>query len=226
MGRVVRFAIATGRAERDFTTDLRGALAPVVGSNHPAITDPARVGQLLRSIEGYKGQPTTEYALKLFPYLFPRTIELRKARWPQFRLEGKEPLWKIPAEVMKMKDPHLVPLSKQVVALLEQLKGITGPDGLLFPSTKSAERPISENTINSALHGLGYKNEHSGHGFRTMASTLLNESGKWSADAIERQLAHDERDDVRAVYNHAQHLPERRRMMQWWADYLEKLKSK
>jgi integrase len=223
-GQVFRYAIATGRADRDITADLRGALAPVVVTNHAAITDPVRIGELLRAIDGYRGQPATECALRLLPLVFTRTGELRLARWEEFDLDGKEPIWRIPAERMKSREPHLVPLSKQAVALLEALKPITGPEGLVFPSIRSAARPISENTINAALRRLGYSGEEmTGHGFRSMASTCLNEQG-FPPDVIELQLAHAERDEVRGAYNRAQRMAERRKMMQAWSNYLDGLK--
>lgn len=222
---VFRYAIATRRAERDPTADLRGALAPVVTKNRAAITDPVRIGELLRALDGYRGQPGTEIALKLIPYLFVRPGELRYAKWEEFQLEGKEPVWRIPAERTKMREEHLVPLSKQAVALLEELHPITGPKAYLFPSLRTASRPISENTINAALRRLGYsKDEMTGHGFRAMASTSLNELG-FPPDVIELQLAHAERNKVRAAYNRAQRLTERRKMMSAWSDYLDKLRA-
>jgi integrase len=167
-GQVFRYAVATGRADRDPTTDLRGALVPVVVRNHPAITEPKRIGQLLRAIDGYDGQPVTQFALKLAPLVFVRVGELRKAQWHEFDLEAAE--WRIPAERMKMREPHLVPLARQAVELLRELQPITGPDGLLFPSLRSAVRPMSESTIGAALRRLGYsKDEMTSHGFRAMA---------------------------------------------------------
>jgi integrase len=220
---VVRYAIATGRAERDITHDLRGALAPVVTKSHASITDPARVGELMRAIDGYVGQPATAAALKLAPLLFVRPGELRAADWSEFNLANAE--WRIPANRMKMGEQHLVPLSRQAVAVLRELEPLTGPTGLVFPSLRSPLRPISNNTINAALRRLGYAgDEQTGHGFRSMASTLLNEQG-FPPDVIELQLAHAERNTVRATYNKAQRLAERRKMMQAWADYLDGLKA-
>lgn len=194
-GQIFRYAIATGRAERDVCADLRGALAPVVVRNHPAITDPARIGELLRAIHGYRGQPATECALKLAPLVFVRPSELRKAEWSEFDLERAE--WRIPAKRMKMREQHIVPLARQAVELLRELHLITGAGTLVFPSAVHAGRPISENTINASLRRLGFPgDEMTGHGFRAMASTSLNELG-WSPDVIELQLAHAKRDEVR-----------------------------
>lgn len=223
-GQIFRFAIATGRAERDPTADLRGALAPIVTSNHAAITDPKAVGELLRAIHGYGGQRATECAMKLAPLVFVRPGELRAARWEEFDLEAKEPEWRIPAARMKMRELHIVPLSKQAVAILRELQPITGPSGYCFPSLRDSNRPMSENAITAALRRMGYTgNQMTWHGFRTIASTLLNEQG-WNPDLIELQLAHVERNAVRDAYNRAQRLPERRKMMQAWSDYLDVLR--
>jgi integrase len=222
-GAVFRYAVATGRAERDPTGDLRGALAPVVVRNHPAITDPAKIGELLRAIAGYRGQPSTEYALKLLPLVFVRPGELRGAEWTEFDLDGAE--WRIPAARMKMREQHIVPLSSQVVDLLRELHLLTGNGKYLFPSLRTAERPISNNTVNAALRRLGFNgDEMVAHGFRSMASTCLNEQG-WHPDLIELQLAHAERNEVRAAYNRAQRLIERQKMMQAWANYLDGLRT-
>jgi integrase len=221
--RVLRFAVATGRAERDVSADLRGALAPAVSRNLAAITEPARIGELLRAIDGYSGYPVTETALKLAAYVFVRPGELRQAQWSEFDLDASE--WRIPAERMKAREPHLVPLSTQAVALLRGLFPTTGSGQHVFPSLRSASRPISDNTVNAALRRLGYsKDEMTGHGFRSMASTCLNEQG-WHPDLIELQLAHAERNKVRAAYNRAQRLAERRKMMQAWADWLDGLRA-
>ncbi len=222
-GKVFRYAIATGRAERDPAADLRGALPPVKEKHHAAITEPKAVGELLRAIDGYRGSFVTQCALRLAPLLFVRPGELRKAEWAEIALMSAE--WRIPAERMKMKTPHIVPLSRQALAVLHELRPLTGNGRYVFPGLRTPTRPMSENTVNAALRRLGYaKDEMTGHGFRSMASTLLNEQG-WHRDAIERQLAHGERDAVRAAYNYAEHLPERRRMMQAWADYLDGLKN-
>jgi integrase len=224
MGQVLRYAIATGRAERDVTADLRGALAPVVSRSHSAITDPAEIGALLRAIDGFDGQPATAAALKLAPLLFVRPGELRGAQWSEFDLEAAE--WRIPAERMKMGERHLVPLAKQALKLLKELHGLTGRGPYVFPSLRTRERPMSENTVNAALRRLGYAgDEMTGHGFRAMASTCLNEQG-FAPDVIELQLAHAERNKVRAAYNRAERLPERRKMMQSWADYLDGLRKR
>lgn len=225
-GQVFRYAIATGRATRDPSSDLRGALAPVVTKHRAAITDPGKIGEFLRALDGYVGQPGTLTALKLAPLLFVRPGELRFSVWEEFTLTGKEPVWRIPGKRMKMGgDDHLVPLSTQVLQLLEELHPITGPRGFLFPSLRTGARPISENTVNAALRRLGYpKEEMSGHGFRAMASTLLNEQG-YPPDVIELQLAHKERNKVRAAYNRATRMAERRAMMQSWADYLDGLRT-
>ena len=218
---VFRYAVATGRAERDPTADLRGALTPVKERHHASITDPKRVGELMRAIDGYRGSFITKSALRLAPLVFVRPGELRKAEWVEFDLDGAE--WRIPAARMKAREQHIVPLSKQAVAILQELHALTGDKQHVFPGVRANGRAMSENTVNAALRRLGYaKDEMTGHGFRSMASTLLNEQG-WHRDAIERQLAHAERNNVRAAYNFAEHLPERRKMMQAWADYLDKL---
>jgi len=223
--RVFRYAIATGRADRDPSQDLRGALAPIVVTNHAAITEPKKIGELLRAIDDYQGQPGTSAALKLAPLTFVRPGELRAAQWSEFELDGDAPQWRIPGERMKMGDQHLVPLSRQAVAILRDLHAATCYGKFLFPSLRSSLRCISDNTINAALRRLGYgKDEMVGHGFRSMASTCLNEQG-WHPDLIELQLAHAERNKVRAAYNRAERLAERRKMMQAWADYLDCLKA-
>ncbi len=223
VGQVMRYAIATGRAERDITADLRGALAPVPTKNRATITDPARVGELLRALDDYQGEPATAAALKLAPLTFVRPGELRGAEWREFDLKGAE--WRIPGDRMKMGDAHIVPLSSQAVGILTALCALTGNGKLLFPSLRSRDRPMSENTLNAALRRLGYTTEQmTVHGFRAMASTLLNEQG-WHPDLIELQLARAERNKVRAAYNRATRLPERRKMMQAWADYLDGLRT-
>lgn len=222
-GCVFRYAIATGRAERDPSRDLTGALAPVVKNHFASLSDPASVGQLLRAIDAYPGEFVTACALRLSPLLFVRPGELRKAGWPEIDISNAE--WRIPASKMKMRAIHIVPLSRQAIAIFEELRPVTGKRVLVFPGVVNHTRPMSDNTINLALRRLGYGNkEMTAHGFRSMASTLLNEQG-WNRDAIERQLAHAERDAVRAAYNYAEHLPERRKMMQAWADYLDSLKA-
>jgi integrase len=224
-GRVFRYAIATGRAKHDIAADLVGALAPRTTQHHAAITDPAKVGELLRAIDGYDGQPTTGAALRLAPYVFVRPTELRAAEWSEITLDSEQPEWRIPAERMKMREAHIVPLARQSVNILRGLQPITGRQQYVFPAIGGGGRPLSENTLNGAIRRLGYSGEEmTAHGFRTMASTLLNEQGV-HPDLIELQLAHAERNTVRAAYNRAQRLAERREMMQCWADYLDKLRK-
>jgi integrase len=222
-GNVFRYAVVTGRAERDPTVDLRGAIAAVVRRNRPAIVDPIRIGELMRAIAGYRGDVSTEFALKLLPLTFVRPGELRLAEWSEFNLKAAE--WRIPAQRMKMRELHVVPLSNQALALLKDLHVLTGSGRLVFPSIRSKDRPISDNTLNAALRRLGFTgDEMVAHGFRSMASTCLNEQG-WHPDLIELQLAHAERNETRGAYNRAQRLPERRKMMQAWADYLDGLRA-
>ncbi|HEY6816248.1 MAG TPA: site-specific integrase, partial [Croceibacterium sp.] len=223
IGQVFRYAIATGRATRDPTADLRGALAPVVTRSHAAITDPADVGDLLRALHGYVGQPATSAALRLAPMLFVRPGNLRAMEWAELDLDGA--MWRIPAGKMKMREGHAVPLPTQAVAILRELRALTGRSRYCFPSLRTSDRPMSENTVNVALRRLGFdRNTMTGHGFRALASTRLNELG-WAPDVIERQLAHAERNKVRATYNRASYMAERTRMMQAWADYLNCLQS-
>lgn len=222
-GQVFRYAVATGRAERDPTGDLRGALPPASSKHMATITDPKEIAGLLRSIDGYRGSIVTRCALQLAPLVFVRPGELRHAEWAEIDFESTE--WRIPAEKMKAGTLHIVPLSRQALAVLREIQPLTGHGRFVFPSPRSANRPMSSNAVLSALRRMGYaKDEMSGHGFRSMASTLLNEQG-WNRDAIERQLAHAERNSVRAAYNYAEFLPERKRMMQSWADYLDELKA-
>jgi integrase len=222
-GRVFRYAVATGRAERDISRDLLGALAPVVERHHASIVEPKAVGALLRAIDGYAGSLVVRCALRLAPLVFVRPGELRMAEWDEFNLEEGE--WRIPASRMKMRAPHFVPLSTQAVEILRELYPLTGDKRFVFPGERSRDRAMSNNTVNAALRRLGYSSEQmTGHGFRSMASTLLNEQG-WHPDAIERQLAHQEQNEIRAAYNYAKHLPERRKMMQAWADYLDRLRA-
>jgi integrase len=230
-GQVFRYAVATGRAERDPTGDLRGALESPKEKHHASITDPKRVGELMRAIEVYEGGFVTKSALRLAPLVFVRPGELRKAQWGEIDLEKGE--WRIPAARMKMREQHIVPLSRQAVDILRELEPRTNrpllarPDAprYVFPGERTRERPMSENAVLAALRRMGYaKEEMTGHGFRSMASTLLHEMG-WNHQAIERQLAHAERNAVSAAYNFAQHLPERQKMMQGWADYLDGLRK-
>jgi len=222
-GQVFRYAIATGRAQRDPSADLRGALPPVREERHASLTKPTEVTALMRTINGYQGTFVVRCALRLAPLVFVRPGELRKAEWSEFDLDGAT--WRIPAERMKMRTEHLVPLSRQAVEVLRELNPLSGSGCYVFPGARTTSRPMSENAVLAALRRMGYeRGQMTGHGFRTMASTLLNELG-WSADAIERQLAHAERDGVRDAYNRAEYLSERRRMMQAWADYLDSLSS-
>jgi integrase len=222
-GQVFRFAVLEGWVTSDPTASLRGALKPPKVKHHAAIVDPKKIGELLRAIDGFTGQRVTQYALKLAPLVFVRPGELRQADWSEFDLD--EAIWLIPANRMKMKAGHIVPLSSHAVVILRELHAMTGQGHYVFPGLRSASRPMSENTVNAALRRLGYgKDEMTGHGFRSLAATRLNEMG-WNADAIERQLAHAESNKVREAYTHAaQYLKERKRMMQSWADYLEGLR--
>ncbi|WNL47921.1 tyrosine-type recombinase/integrase [Dyella sp. BiH032] len=223
-GQVFRWAVLEGRTHSDITSSLRRLFTTPKPTHRATITDPKKIGELLRAIEGFSGQPVTQAALELAPLVFVRPGELRKAEWSEFDLNAA--MWRIPGERMKMKAPHLVPLSSQAVEILRDLHGLTGHGHYVFPGVRTASRPMSENTINAALRRLGYAtDEMTGHGFRSMAATRLNEMG-WNADAIERQLAHAESNKVRGAYTHAaQYLEERKRMMQGWADYLAGLKA-
>jgi integrase len=224
IGQVIRYAIATGRAARDPTQDLKGALAPIRVTNRAAVTDPREVGALLHAMDSYSGHPIVETALRLAPLLFVRPGELRGAEWAEVDLERSE--WRIPAARMKMREPHLVPLSSQAVELLSELSHRTGRGRFVFPNPRTAERPLSDNALTAALRRMGYLGDQmTWHGFRAMASTLLNELG-FPPDVIELQLAHKERNEVRAAYNRAQRIAERRGMMQKWADYLDELRDK
>jgi len=221
---VFRYAVATARLRSDPTRDLRGALTAPKVTHYGAITDPKRVGELLRAISGYEGNGVTKLAMQLAAHVFVRPGELRHAEWREFDLSGA--LWTIPAKKMKMRREHHVPLSRQSIAVLETLHLITGPEGYVFPSIRTGARPMSENTINAGLRRLGYaSHEMTAHGFRAMASTLLNESGKWHPDAIERALAHGDSDKVRAAYHRGAHWQERVEMSQWWSDNLEMLRK-
>jgi integrase len=222
-GQIFRYAIATGHAERDPSTDLKGAIPPSKKTHHASIIKPSAIGELLRAMDGYQGHFVTQCALRLAPLVFVRPGELRHAEWNEFNLATAE--WRIPAEKMKMRVTHIVPLSTQAIAIIRELRALTGDGKYLFPSVRSSKRAMSENTVLGALRRLGYtSDEMTGHGFRSMASTLLNEQG-WNPDAIERQLAHGERNTVRAAYNYAEYLPDRKKMMQHWADYLDNLKA-
>lgn len=223
-GRVFRYAIATGRAERNPAADLRGALAPIAGRHFAAITEPKAAGELLRAIDGYQGYLVTKSALRLAPLLFVRPGELRKAEWTEFDLECAE--WNIPAERMKLRQPHLVPLSRQAVDILSELQAFTGRARYVFPGARTNGRPMSDNAILAALRRMGYaKDEMSGHGFRAMARTILDEVLQVRPDYIEHQLAHAVRDPNGRAYNRTAHLAERRKMMRQWADFLDSLKA-
>jgi len=222
-GQVFRYAVATGRAERDPSRDLRGALTPWKPEHYPTLTDPRQVGRLLRDIEAYEGNLITRSAMKLSPMLFVRPGELRQAEWAEVNLDAAE--WRIPAAKMKGRVMHIVPLATQAVEVLRVLQPLTERSRWLFPGNRSNGEPMSENTINAALRRMGYdRTMLTAHGFRGMASTMLHERG-WSSDVIERQLSHAERNAVKAAYNHAEHLPARRDMMQAWANYLDSLKE-
>lgn len=221
-GQVFRYAVATGRASRDPTGDLRGALAPTKVKHYAAIVEPKKIGELLRAIEGYDGFLVTKCALRLAPLVFVRPGELRKAEWSEIDLDKAE--WNISAERMKMRQPHLVPLSRQALAILKELYPLTGTGKYLFPGILTNKRPMSDNTINAALKRLGYEStEITGHGFRAMARTLLDEELGFRPDIIEHQLAHAVKDPLGRAYNRATHLQVRREMMQKWSDYLDEL---
>jgi len=221
-GQVFRYAVATGRIKSDPTRDLTGALAPIITTHRATITEPKKIGELLRSIDAFEGTLVVQCALKMTPYVFVRPGELRHAEWDEVNFEVAE--WRLPAHKMKMRVAHIVPLSTQVLAILNEVYALTGGGKYVFPSLRSPTRPMSENTINAALRRIGYaKDEICAHGFRGMASTLLHEQG-WDTDVIERQLAHKEGNAIKAAYNHARHLSERQKMMQAYADYLDSLK--
>jgi len=223
IGQVFRYAVATTRISSDPSRDLRGALTPKVVKHRATITDPKAIGALLRAIYAFEGTFVVQCAMKITPYVFVRPGELRHAEWSEIDLDKAE--WRIPAEKMKMKSMHIVPLASQVVAILRELQPLTGGGRYVFPSIRGGVRPMSENTVNATLRRIGYaKEEICAHGFRGMASTMLHEQG-WPSDVIERQLAHQEGNDVKRAYNHAQHLPERKKMMQHWADYLDGLRE-
>lgn len=221
---VFRYAVATARLRSDPTRDLRGALTAPTVKHYAAVTQAAQVGELLRSIDGYEGHGLTKLALQIAPHVFVRPGELRHAEWSEIDLDGA--LWIIPAGKMKMRRAHHVPLSRQAIDLFREVQSVTGPSGYVFPSIRSRSRPMSENTLNAGLRRLGYtSDEMTAHGFRSMASTLLNESGKWHPDAIERALAHGDTDKVRAAYHRGAHWQERVQMAQWWSDYLDTLRK-
>jgi integrase len=223
-GRIFRYAIATGRADRDPSGDLRGAIPPPTPGHMAAITEPKRVGELLRAIDDYRGSYPVLCALKIAPMLFVRPGELRKAEWTEMNLD--EAVWNIPADKMKMRVTHLVPLPRQAVNILRELYRYTGGSKYCFPSARSFQRPMSDNAILSALRRMDFgKDEMSGHGFRAMARTILDEVLGIRPDIIEHQLAHQVRDPLGRAYNRTTFIDERRKMMQQWADYLDELKN-
>jgi len=224
LGRVFRYAIATTRAEMDPSRDLRGALTVPKAKHLAAITTPKGAGELIRAIEGYTGHAITLFGLRLSAHLFVRPGELRQAEWSEFDFDRS--VWNIPEQKMKMRRPHRVPLSTQVIALFEQLWELTGTGRYCFPSFRSPLRPMSENTVNAALRALGFSQaEMTAHGFRAMAATLLNETGKFNPDAIERQLAHMETNAIRRAYTRGEYWDERVRMMQYWSDQLDEMRD-
>lgn len=224
IGQVFRYAVAAQLAPRDPTRDLRGALTRRRPKNFAAILEPAKVGELLRAIEGYEGYAYTKIALQLTPHLFQRPGEIRSAEWAHIDLDQAE--WRLPAEKMKARREHVVYLSRQAVELFSQAYELSGHGRYVFPSVQGRDRCMSENTINGALRRLGYTgDEMTAHGFRAMASTLLNESGLWTSDAIERAMAHGDKDRVRAAYHRGAHRDERIAMAQWWSDYLDGLRG-
>lgn len=223
-GQVFRYAVATGRAERDVCADLRGSLTTPKVRHLAAITKPTEAGELMCAIDGFDGYRVTHVALRLAPHLFVRPGELRQAEWADFDFDEK--VWTIPADKMKMRRPHCVPLSRQALSIIEEIKPVSGKHRYLFPCQGKRDRPMCENTLNLALQRLGYGGSRmTTHGFRSMASTLLNESGRWSSDAIERQLAHVDSNSVRRIYARGDYWDERVRMMQAWSDELERLRA-
>lgn len=222
-GQIFRYAIATGRAEADPTFALRGALITPQVKHLAAITDPKELGALLRAIDGYPGRPATNLALRVTPHIFQRPGEIRQMEWSE--LDFEKGIWTIQAEKMKQRVAHKIPLSRQSVSFLEEMKALDMSDRYVFPALGKPLSPMSENAIVGALRRLGYGGEDmTAHGFRTTASTLLNESGKWNPDAIERALSHIDRNQVRAIYNRGAYWDERVKMAQWWSDYLDRLK--
>lgn len=221
-GQILRYAVATGRTDRDITSDLRGALPAVKTKHLSAITDPIKVGELLRAIDSYKGSMIVKCAMKLAPLVFVRPGELRQAKWEDIDLERAE--WRF--TVTKTNTPHIVPLSKQSIEILRDIKPLTGKGLYVFPSQRSTKRPMSDNAVLVAFRTMGInKEEMSGHGFRAMARTLLDEELGFRPDFIEHQLAHAVKDPNGRAYNRTSHIVERKKMMQEWADYLDKLKA-
>lgn len=223
-GQVFRYAAATARAERDPAQLLRGALVSPAVKHFAAITDPIEFGALLRAIDDYRGDPSVLYALRITPHVFQRPGEIRQMEWAE--IDYEKAVWMIPAIKMKMREPHTVPLSRQAVTILREMHSLSGSGRYVFPSVRTKIRPISDNTVNAALRRLGYSKEQmTAHGFRTSASSLLNESGKWNPDAIERALAHMVPGLIRRIYNQSAYWAERVEMAQWWSDYLDQLRQ-
>ena len=220
--KVFGYGIITGQCQHNPAAGLRDALTPPRKKPQPALK-PDELPEFLNRLEDYDGHMLTKLALWFMLYTFVRTKELRLAQWGEFETEGETPTWTIPAEKMKMRREHQVPLSSQAIKVLEQVQEFSGPDGLVFPQQDNPQKPMSENTMLFALYRMGYHSRATTHGFRATASTILNESGKWHPDAIERQLAHVEGNKVRAAYDRSLHLEQRREMMQWWADHLDSL---
>lgn len=222
--RVFRYAAATGRAESDPAAMLAGQLIAPKVKHHAAILEPRKLGELLRSIDAFEGAPITRLALQVAPHVMARPGELRQATWDEFDLDAK--IWRIKPERMKMRRPHAIPLSEQVLGYLRELQQFSGPEGYVFPAFHTTRRPMSENTMNQAFRRMGYtSDEVTAHGLRTSASTLLNESGKWHPDAIERALAHGDSDAVRGIYNRGHYWDVRVEMMQWWSDFLDRIRD-
>lgn len=232
VGQVCRYAVATARAERDITTDLRGALPPAEEEHFAALTDPNQLGELLRAIDGYQGTFVVKCALQLSPMLFQRPGELRLASWPEFDLDASQ--WEIPGERMKRKKrdkqtggAHIVPLPSQAVTILRELQALTGRDRYVFSGARDRSRPMSNNTINAALRRLGYNTQEdvTGHGFRATARTIMDEGLGIPPAVVEAQLAHAVKDPLGRAYNRTKFLAQRKEMMQRWADYLDQLKA-
>ena len=222
--RVFRYAAATARAERDLAQMLLGALIQPMAKHFAAITEPTEFGALLRAIEDYSGDPAVMHALKLTPHVFQRPGELRQMEWAEVNFD--KAVWTLPPAKMKMRQPHAVPLSRQALAILKTMHGLTGNGKYVFPSVRTRARPMSENTVTAALRRMGYtKDQMTAHGFRTSASSLLNESGKWNPHAIERALAHMVSGEIRRIYNQSAYWAERVAMAKWWSDYLDELRE-
>ncbi len=220
-GQIFRYAIATGRTDRDISADLRGALTVRKKVNHANLKED-QLPEFLQRLENYHGEPQTKIALQVLVLTFVRTSELRGMKWNELNFETAE--WHIPAERMKMREKHIVPLSKQVIELLKQVRRLHNNPDFVFPSRINPNKPTSENTLIYAIYRMGYHSKTTAHGFRATASTILNEKN-FRGEVIEKQLAHGERNKVRKAYNHAQYLPERKQMMQWWSDFLDKIKN-